>query len=45
MDSFDGETDDPLNPAHPLFSTADAETVDLAGQVGGAFFAMAVQGN
>jgi len=45
VDSFDGETDDPPSRAHPLFSAGDAENVDLAGQVGGAFFAMAVQGN
>ena len=44
-DSFDSRSNDPLNPAHPLFSTADAENVELVGHIGGVTHAVAVQGN
>ena len=51
-DYFGGQVDDPStaspakpHPAHPLFSTADAENVEFVGHIGGATYAVAVQGN
>ena len=44
-DSFESRTNDPLNPAHPLFSTADAENVEFVGHIGGVTHAVAVQGS
>ena len=37
--------DDPSNPAHPLFSPADSENIELVGHIGGVTRAVAVQGN
>ncbi len=43
-DYFD-QSNDPLNPANPPFSTADAENVEFVGHIGGATYAVAVQGD
>jgi hypothetical protein len=34
-----------VNPADPLFSTADAQNVEFVGHIGGATRAVAIQGN
>ena len=44
-DLFDSQIKDPLNSVNPLFSTADAENVEFVGHIGGATWAVAVQGD
>jgi hypothetical protein len=45
VDAFDSETNGLSNPAHPLFSTADAQNVEFVGHIGGVTHAVAVQGS
>ena len=42
---LDDRSNDPPDSARPLFSIADAENVEFVGHIGGATYAVAVQGN